>query len=141
VRGILGTLGWLACAVYATIPSFWLLIHRRAEYWRAWRRSPYLGLIPSWMLMWLLAGLLTWRWRLVRLYDVAWGWVPAMLLFAAGIWLYRQASANFSWTQLGGVPELHAQHHEQRLVTSGIRAHVRHPVYLAHLLEMLAWSS
>jgi protein-S-isoprenylcysteine O-methyltransferase Ste14 len=25
-------------------------------------------------------------------------------------------------------------------VTSGIRARVRHPVYLAHLCEMLAWS-
>ena len=31
-------------------------------------------------------------------------------------------------------------HHEQRLATSGIRAHVRHPVYLGHLCEMLAWS-
>ncbi len=31
-------------------------------------------------------------------------------------------------------------HREQRLVTSGIRAHIRHPVYLGHLCEMLAWS-
>jgi protein-S-isoprenylcysteine O-methyltransferase Ste14 len=31
-------------------------------------------------------------------------------------------------------------HHEQRLVTTGIRAHLRHPVYLGHLCEMLAWS-
>ena len=31
-------------------------------------------------------------------------------------------------------------HHEQQLVTSGIRARVRHPVYLGHLCEMLAWS-
>jgi protein-S-isoprenylcysteine O-methyltransferase Ste14 len=29
---------------------------------------------------------------------------------------------------------------EQRLATTGIRAHVRHPVYLGHLCEMLAWS-
>ena len=29
---------------------------------------------------------------------------------------------------------------EQRLVTDGIRRRVRHPVYLAHLCEMLAWS-
>ena len=25
-------------------------------------------------------------------------------------------------------------------MTTGIRAHVRHPVYLGHLCEMLAWS-
>ncbi len=31
-------------------------------------------------------------------------------------------------------------HREQRLVTSGIRAHIRHPVYLGHLCEMLTWS-
>ena len=29
---------------------------------------------------------------------------------------------------------------DQRLITSGIRQHVRHPVYLAHLCELLAWS-
>jgi protein-S-isoprenylcysteine O-methyltransferase Ste14 len=32
-------------------------------------------------------------------------------------------------------------HREQRLVTSGIRARVRHPVYLGHLCELLAWSA
>ncbi len=31
-------------------------------------------------------------------------------------------------------------HQDDRLVTTGIRARVRHPVYLAHLCEMLAWS-
>ena len=31
-------------------------------------------------------------------------------------------------------------HREDRLITTGIRARVRHPVYLGHLCEMLAWS-
>jgi protein-S-isoprenylcysteine O-methyltransferase Ste14 len=48
--------------------------------------------------------------------------------------------ANFSLKQLQGQPEISAQNEEQRLVTTGIRARVRHPVYLAHLCEMLAWS-
>jgi protein-S-isoprenylcysteine O-methyltransferase Ste14 len=126
--------------VYATIPSFWLLIHPRAGYWRDRRGSPFLILIPAWVAMWLIAGLATWRWRFVQFYNGLWGWIPAILLFGAGIWIYRQAGANFSWEQLGGLPELRAQHREQRLVTTGIRARVRHPVYLAHLLEMLAWS-
>lgn len=29
---------------------------------------------------------------------------------------------------------------DDRLITTGIRARVRHPVYLGHLCEMLAWS-
>ena len=47
---------------------------------------------------------------------------------------------HFSWAQLGGLPEVRAGHHDDRLVTTGIRSRVRHPVYLAHLCEMLAWS-
>jgi methanethiol S-methyltransferase len=31
-------------------------------------------------------------------------------------------------------------HSQQRLITTGVRARVRHPVYLGHLCEMLAWS-
>jgi protein-S-isoprenylcysteine O-methyltransferase Ste14 len=38
------------------------------------------------------------------------------------------------------LPEVGAGGQQQRLVTTGIRAHLRHPVYLAHLCEMLAWS-
>jgi hypothetical protein len=31
----LETIGWIACLVYATIPSFWLVIHSRAHCWRS----------------------------------------------------------------------------------------------------------
>lgn len=54
--------------------------------------------------------------------------------------IYSHAGAQFSWAQLGGLPEVRANHRDDRLVTTGIRARVRHPVYLAHLCEMLAWS-
>ncbi len=63
-----------------------------------------------------------------------------MLLFATGFWIYTRASQHFSGAQLGGIPELRPGEHAQRLVTTGIRAHVRHPVYLGHLCEMVAWS-
>src|SRR5262249_50743800 len=43
--------------------------------------------------------------------------------------------------QLGGLPEVRTNLREDRLITTGIRARVRHPVYLAHLCEMLAWSA
>jgi len=90
--------------------------------------------------MWIVLAVLTAPWRLARLYSSKWGWILAILLFAMGFWLYSQSGKHFSAKQLGGIPELVPAHHEQHLVTTGIRARVRHPVYLAHLCEMLAWS-
>jgi len=136
----LQVVGWLACAVYSTIPAFWLMIHPFAERWRSRRRSPYWVLIPVWVLMWVVVALATRPWRHVAIYKTGWTWIPAALLFAAGIILYAKSGCGLSAGQLGGVPELHASHREQCLVTNGIRAYVRHPVYLAHLCEMLAWS-
>ncbi|MFZ0480503.1 MAG: isoprenylcysteine carboxylmethyltransferase family protein [Terriglobales bacterium] len=136
--------GWLACAVYSTIPAFWLMIHPFAERWRmrhvSGGRSPYRVLVPVWMAMWAIAALASWPWRHVLLYSSLGAWAPAVLLFAAGIVLYAKSGKGFSAKQLGGVPEIHGGNGEQRLATDGIRAHVRHPVYLAHLCEMLAWS-
>ncbi len=136
----LRSVGWLACVVYATIPAFWLLIHPRVHYWRSRQGSPYRILIPFWIAMWVLVGAGTARWRDLPLYATPWSWLPAALLFAAGVWIYRRSGAGFSAAQLGGLPELIPGHREQRLITSGIRSRVRHPVYLAHLCEMLAWS-
>lgn len=136
----LQTLAWLACVIYSTIPAFWLLIHSRAEHWRALQVSPYRVLIPVWVAMWIATALLTTPWRHDRLYATPWAWLPAAAWFAAGFWLYKQSSANFSTKQLAGLPELRSDHTDQRLVTIGIRARVRHPVYLGHLCELFAWS-
>jgi protein-S-isoprenylcysteine O-methyltransferase Ste14 len=135
----LQTIAWVACVIYATIPSFWLVIHPRVDYWRK-RRSPYLILVPAWIGMWILLGGLTAPWRRAALYATFWSWIPAGILLATGLWIYLHSGKHFSRAQLGGFPELIAEHREQRLVTVGIRARVRHPVYLAHLCEMLAWS-
>lgn len=137
---LLETVGWLACVVYSTIPSFWLIIHPRVDYWRSRPRSPYRVLIPIWIAMWVVLAGITAPWQPIALYQTVWTWVPAGLLFAIGLYLYVQSGKYFSHAQLGGLPELLPGHREQRLVTTGIRAHVRHPVYLAHLCEMLAWS-
>jgi len=141
---LLRTLGWLACVVYCTIPAFWLMVHPRVHHWRARPRSPFRVLVPAWICMWIGMGLLTGPWRKLALYATAWTWIPAAVLFIAGIYLYSRSGAHFSWSQLGGLPELRnnvrADNQNQRLVTTGIRARVRHPVYLGHLCEMLAWS-
>jgi protein-S-isoprenylcysteine O-methyltransferase Ste14 len=133
-------LAWAACVIYSTIPLFWLLIHPHVAYWRARVRSPYRVLLPLWIVSWLIIGLLTAPWRSLSFYDTAWSWLPATALFAAGITIYKLAGAGFSARQLGGLPELLPGHRSERLVTSGIRSRVRHPIYLAHLIEMLAWS-
>src|SRR5271165_1777625 len=133
------TVGWIACVVYSTIPAFWLLIHPRAEFWRS-RQSPYRILLPIWIGMWALVGALTAHWRGVSLYENRWTWIPPAALFCAGLVLYTLSHNEFSLTQLGGLPEIRHDHIRQRLVITGIRARLRHPVYLGHLCEMLAWS-
>ncbi|HEY3973803.1 MAG TPA: isoprenylcysteine carboxylmethyltransferase family protein [Candidatus Sulfotelmatobacter sp.] len=142
---LLRTLGWLCCVVYSTIPAFWLMIHPRVERWRQSHRSPFRLLLPAWMVMWIAVGAVTAPWRAVTIYSTWWSWFPAVLFFAAGISIYKRAGAHFSWAQLGGLPEIRpgevrAENHAQRLITTGIRSRVRHPIYLGHLCEMLAWS-
>src|SRR3974390_1764682 len=136
VLPILLTLGWLACVVYSTIPSFWLVIHPNADFWRSRRLSPYYVLIPLWLAMWTLVAALTLPWHDARLYETPWTWIPAAFLFLLGFAFYRAGRLNFSLKQLAGLPELQ-DHPEHLLATAGIRRYVRHPVYLAHLLEML----
>lgn len=133
-------LGWLACVVYSTIPLFWLMVHPRAHRWRKREGSPFRFLVPAWITMWAGLGGITGHWRGVVMYATPWSWIPAALLFVIGFFLYARSGAHFSWTQLAGLPEVRNDHSQSRLVTTGIRARVRHPVYLAHLSEMLAWS-
>jgi protein-S-isoprenylcysteine O-methyltransferase Ste14 len=92
------------------------------------------------MAMWIVLGVLTSRWRHKAFYTTPWTWIPAILLFSTGVWIYSQSGRHFSPAQLSGLPEVLPNRREQRLVTSGIRSRVRHPVYLAHLCQMLAWS-
>ena len=137
---LLRTLGWLACVVYSTIPSFWLMVHPRAHRWRAREGSPFRVLVPAWIVMWVGIGALTGPWRAAASIRPRGRGFSSALLFAAGVFIYSSSGAHFSWAQLGGLPEVRTGHRDDRLVTSGIRSRVRHPVYLAHLCEMLAWS-
>lgn len=134
------TLGWLACVVYSTIPLFWLMVHPRAHRWREKEGSPFRFLVPAWITMWVGMVAITGHWRNLKIYATPWSWIPAAGLFATGFFLYSRSGTHFSWAQLAGLPEVRSDHPDDRLVTTGIRARVRHPVYLAHLCEMLAWS-
>lgn len=96
--------------------------------------------MPAWIGMWALVAAITAPWRGVLLYENGWTWIPAGTLFCSGLILYKLSHREFSLIQLGGLPEILHHHSRQHLVTTGIRARVRHPVYLGHLCEMLAWS-
>jgi protein-S-isoprenylcysteine O-methyltransferase Ste14 len=135
----LRTIGWIACVVYSTVPAFWLLIHSRAEYWRSQKRSPYRIVVPIWIGMWSVVAAMTFKWRGALLYKNNWTWVPAAALFGIGLMVYTRSRHQFTMAQLGGLPEVLGGA-EHRLATTGIRARVRHPVYLGHFCEMLAWS-
>ena len=136
---ILHTAAWVIAIIYATIPCYWLLVHPHIEFWRARKvRLRTIGLM--WKGLWVLAGAITWRWRLVTLYTTPWTWIPAGALIFAGFWIYSRARREFTLDQVLGRPELEPEKHEQRLNTSGIRAHVRHPYYLGHMCELLGWA-
>ena len=134
---------WIACCIYASVPSFWLVIHPRADSWRRRhreRRPVYKLLLPLWVGMWIALCALTYPLRRISLYNARWPWLIAIFFFAAGFFLYARARRGFSPLQLSGHHELQPNEHEQRLVVEGIRGHVRHPIYLGHLCELFAWS-
>jgi protein-S-isoprenylcysteine O-methyltransferase Ste14 len=138
-----GTIGWLACCVYGSIPSFWLAIHPQADQWRArhlQKRPVYKILLPLWVGMWIALFVITFLFRNIVLYRFRYSWLISVFFFAAGIFLYLKGGHGFSPLQLSGHHELEPERHQQRLVVAGVRQHVRHPIYLGHLLEMFGWS-
>ena len=137
--GFLRFAAWGIAVVYSTIPCLWLVVHPRANRFGANKTPlPAVGLV--WLLLWVAVGTLTWPWRHVLLYSTPWAWIPAAVFFACGLGLYFLATRRFTVDQVLGRSELHPHNHEQRLVTSGIRMHMRHPIYVGHFMELVAWS-
>jgi len=131
---------WLVGVVYSSIPLFWFAIHPFAARWRRMKRSPYLALLPIWAVIIIAEAAITWRWSSARFYSTPWMWVPAAFLFAVGLRTYRRISAEFGGHKLSGEAELRPAEHEQTLVTTGLHAAMRHPIYLAHLANLAAWT-
>ena len=132
--------GWIAVIVYSTIPAYWLVVHPRARRWGEQRKAPLKTLGPIWFAMWVATFLITYPWRDLLAYDTPSSWLAALPFFALGFWVYSQAHKEFTHDQILGRSELQPDRHEQRLVTSGFRQRVRHPIYLGHLLELIGWT-
>jgi protein-S-isoprenylcysteine O-methyltransferase Ste14 len=137
--GVFRFAGWLVSVVYSTIPALWLIVHPRArKLGRA--TAPLMIVGPVWFGLWLIMSAITSHWRHVTLYNNSWAWLGSAPLFVVGMFLYWQSLGEFTFDQVLGRSELHPHKYEQRLVTTGIRERVRHPIYLAHFVELLGWS-
>jgi len=137
---VLRYLGWLASIVYSTIPLYWIVVHPRARRWGAQHAAPLTRLGPIWFAIWIAAFVFTFHWRDLLIYDTPTSWLAALPFFAAGLFVYSRAKRGFTQDQLLGRAELQPEKHEQRLVVSGIRQRLRHPIYLGHLLELIGWT-
>jgi protein-S-isoprenylcysteine O-methyltransferase Ste14 len=126
-------------SVYATIPLFWLTVHPLIRRWRAAGRRAYFALLPLWFVYALVAFAIGWRFRHVHLYISWMPWVPAVLFFLMGGALYQAGRQGFERSKLIGLAELEPAKHRQELITTGIRARVRHPFYLGHFCELFGW--
>ncbi len=116
------------------------MFHRFVEHWRAYGRRAYLFIIPSWAIFIAAAFALAWPLRHLHLYESHLPWVLGVLFILAGFSIYRSALQGFNRAQISGLAELEPGHHEQKLVVTGIRTQVRHPIYLGHLCEVLGWT-
>ena len=131
---------WMASVLYGSIPLFWFAIHPFANLWRTMRRSPYLILLPIWAAIIFALAWATWPWRSVRIYSSPWMWLPAMPLFLYGLRTYAGIRSGFGIRKLSGEPELRPREHAPELVTTGLHARMRHPIYVAHLLNLAGWA-
>jgi len=131
-------LSWFAGTIYAMIPLFCLGLYPFSQFWRK-RRPPLHVVIPAWFVMVAAVDLTTWPWREAVLYHSPAAWAVAAVLFATAIVIYHRSRLDFSHVRIvGRIEPKHGP--ERRLVTGGIRQHVRHQIYLAHLCMLLAWT-
>lgn len=128
----------LMAVIYASIPCYWLIVHPFADLWRR-QRSPFRIILPLWALVITAFVAITWPWHARRLYETPWIWLVSALFFAAGFQVYRRMRSEFGPANLSGQSEISPEASET-LVTTGMHARVRHPIYLAHLCIMLAFT-
>jgi protein-S-isoprenylcysteine O-methyltransferase Ste14 len=129
---------WMVSVLYSSIPLFWFAIHPFASFWRRMNRSPYLMLLPIWAAIIFVLAWATWPWHSQRLYASSWMWLPGILVILSGIWAYTRIS--FGPHKLSGEAELRPEEHAQELVTMGLHARMRHPIYVAHLVNFAGWA-
>src|SRR3954447_4159954 len=112
---------------------FWFTLHPFTKHWRTRGRNSFKLILPLWFVYIALAIFAVFPWRAHFLYTTPIAYIPGALLIVTGLLLYVFSSRGFTHVQLSGLAEVEPDRHAQRLVTSGIRSRVRHPIYLGHL--------
>ena len=140
MRSVAQHLAWVVSMVYAAVPVFWSFIHPLVDFWRRQKRSPYWVLLPAQGATIALGLLLTWPWHRVTLYDTPYAWIAALPFIGTAMFIFRGVKTHFTNQQMVGRNELAPDRFEQRLVTTGLHARVRHPIYGAHFLMLLGWT-
>jgi protein-S-isoprenylcysteine O-methyltransferase Ste14 len=140
VLSVLRHIAWIVAMIYAAVPVFWFLVHPLVGFWRRQKRSPYWVLLPAQGATIALGLLLTWPWHREMVYDTPYAWISAVPFFGAAISIFRRLKPHFTNQQMVGRNELAPERFEQRLVTTGLHARVRHPIYGAHFLMLLGWT-
>ncbi len=135
----LRVISWLTCGIYATIPSYWMMVHPFAARWRTARYKLTL-LAPLWVGMWCIAWAASYPWREKLLYRNAGTWAAAPLLWAVSVFMYVNAGRELSLMRVIGRHELEPERHPHTLITDGVHQIVRHPMYLGHLCTMLGFA-
>lgn len=131
---------WLVSVLYSSIPLFWLAIHPFAGRWRRMHRSPYRLLLPLWSAIIIALGWITWPWHGRQAYALPWLRLASLIFFLAGSRTYSRIFSDFGARKLSGEAELRPDENEQTLVTTGLHARTRHPIYLAHLYMLAGWT-
>ena len=82
------------------------MVHPFAGFWRARKRNPYKLLVPAWIALWIAVGMATVPFRHVHVYSSLWLWPLGAVILITGVVIYRRSGARFTWSQLGGLPEI-----------------------------------
>jgi protein-S-isoprenylcysteine O-methyltransferase Ste14 len=136
--GAVLTMAWFAGTIYATIQLFALIVRPLKRFLNG-HHLPLQVIIPSWFIMMAAIYFMTWPWREAVLYRVPLVWLAAVFLFGTAILIYQRSRLGFSRVRLADRND-RDRRPERPLVTSGLRQRIRHPIYLAHLCMLLAWT-
>ena len=132
-------LATLFVAIYSTLPTFWLVVHPWARRNRNAGKVPYVLALPVWALFACLAFSLAWHFHELLLYENWAAWIPGVAFILMGFAIYRRAFHDFDRNIVSGLTELNPAGHDQRLIITGTRSQVRHPIYLGHFCETFGW--
>ena len=134
-------LALLAVAFAPGLFLFWFSIHPFIRFWR--KVGPKITLAIHFSAVVILVVCVV----LVRkaLFSIEFGTHPILmalgiLSMALSIWLRVQGSKQFSMKFLTGIPELAPGRYENRLITDGIYARIRHPRYVEIAIAYLGYA-